>query len=299
MPRRLRWSPPGGYRGESPVLPVAAPAVAVDGGTPVVTAARAGQAASVQRSAADGPASASGPAVPVVRPALSEGAPASATAPAGRARRGERPAPSAPAVGGDAVAVSAGPGGRASNVPLVRLAPPGPSAAPAVQRLPVAGPPASVPASPTMPPPSGGSWTSGGAPGGLGAPGAGGEPPVRTVSWVAQPQGGAGTPPRPAASPGPSAETARVLQRVAEQAGLSGVPLTAVPARSQPAVQTRAAPPRSPSRPGPALAGGPRIAGRDRPRRTGPTPDRTRRTAAARRTAQRKERAGRPYDGRR
>ncbi|MFJ2192030.1 hypothetical protein ACIOJE_29535 [Kitasatospora sp. NPDC087861] len=123
---------------------------------------------------------------------------------------------------------------------------------------------------------------------------------MRTVSWVAQPRGGAGTPPRPAASPGPSAETARVLQRVAEQAGLSGVPLTAVPARSQPAVQTRAAPPPitvpPPAPPSQAGHGSPDGTDLDELARRLIEPVGRLLRAELRRG---RERAGRPYDGRR
>ncbi|MFJ4192201.1 hypothetical protein [Kitasatospora sp. NPDC089509] len=86
-----------------------------------------------------------------------------------------------------------------------------------VQRLPVvAGPPPQLPTAPTPVVPSGPSGPFG--PSGLSTP------PVR---------------PAPS-TPG----TARLLQRVAEQTGLVGVPLTAVPARTPTTVQ--AAPPKSP-----------------------------------------------------
>ncbi|MFJ8478037.1 hypothetical protein [Kitasatospora sp. NPDC094011] len=83
-----------------------------------------------------------------------------------------------------------------------------------VQRLPVvAGPPPQLPTAPTPVVPSGSSGLSGLS-----------TPSVRPAS----------------SAPG----TARLLQRVAEQTGLVGVPLTAVPARTPTTVQ--AAPPKSP-----------------------------------------------------
>ncbi|WP_316528760.1 hypothetical protein [Kitasatospora brasiliensis] len=62
----------------------------------------------------------------------------------------------------------------------------------------------------------------------------------------AQPPAGASAPatPRhvPTTSPAPAPGTARLLQRVAEQAGLTGVPLTAVPARPPTTVQRAPSP---------------------------------------------------------
>ncbi|GGV06766.1 hypothetical protein GCM10010502_72240 [Kitasatospora aureofaciens] len=73
--------------------------------------------------------------------------------------------------------------------------------------------------------------------------------PARPVSTP--PAGPASNPPAPHA-PG----TAQLLQRVAEQAGLTGVPLTAVPARRPSTVQ--AAPPKaSPAKASPAKASPP------------------------------------------
>ncbi|GAB2719857.1 hypothetical protein GCM10010442_46250 [Kitasatospora kifunensis] len=94
-----------------------------------------------------------------------------------------------------------------------------------VQRLPVSAPAAQLSLAQL---PSGATWTPHTATGGMGStPGTVREPAPRSSA----------APPSPAP---PSAATARVLQRVAEQAGLSGVPLTAVPS-STPTVTTSTA----------------------------------------------------------
>ncbi|MEV7776222.1 hypothetical protein [Kitasatospora sp. NPDC086791] len=105
----------------------------------------------------------------------------------------------------------------------------------------------------------------------------------------------------------PSPGTARVLQRAAEQAGLSGVPLTAVPARTPTTVQAAptAAPPAgsssrsaSPSHPGgpSAETAGHGAADLDElARRLVEPVGRLLRTELRRG----RERSGRPHDGRR
>ncbi|WP_158707036.1 hypothetical protein [Streptomyces pyridomyceticus] len=119
------------------------------------------------------------------------------------------------------------------------------------------------------------------------------------------------TGPVQAASLPPSPGTARVLQRVAEQAGLVGVPLTAVPARTptttvQAAPQAAASagsPARSASAPhtggspsGPAEPGGVGLGDLDElARRLVEPVGRLLRTELRRG----RERSGRPYDGRR
>jgi hypothetical protein len=120
---------------------------------------------------------------------------------------------------------------------------------------------------------------------------------------------------RPAsAQPGPSAPptpgTARLLQRVAEQAGLIGVPLTAVPARGPSTVQAAPAtgsPSRASSPPGassaaPAVGGSPAETGGSGPadldelaRRLVEPVGRLLRTELRRG----RERGGKPYDLRR
>ncbi|MEV7926999.1 hypothetical protein [Kitasatospora sp. NPDC088779] len=192
-------------------------------------------------------------------------------------------------------------------MPLVRLTPPSAPASPVapamVQRLPVAGPAGpAVPASATPPLPSGGAWAPGVAGGGFGGPGAGGESPLRTGSWswTAPSRAGAGPSSGPSGPARPSTETARVLQRVAEQAGLSGVPLTAVPARTPVTVQTASSPPPTAARPpqpgGGSSTGSPSGADLDELARRLIEPVGRLLRAELRRG---RERAGRPYDGRR
>ncbi|WP_329562260.1 hypothetical protein [Kitasatospora sp. NBC_01266] len=195
----------------------------------------------------------------------------------------------------------------------VRLAPPSaaaaaPGAAPAaVQRLPMVG---ARPAQPFQTqPPSGVSWTLRGlAPGGVVAVGADREAapgpavaPVRTVSRPTPPSDGAAGSPGLSWSSQPSpAATARVLQRVAEQAGLSGVPLTAVPARTP----TVSAPPATASPPAAApvqrstaspVAAAASVDIDELARRLIEPVGRLLRAELRRG----RERAGRPYDGRR
>ncbi|MFJ8628386.1 hypothetical protein ACIRD3_36860 [Kitasatospora sp. NPDC093550] len=120
---------------------------------------------------------------------------------------------------------------------------------------------------------------------------------------------------RPAGSPPPSPGTAQVLQRFAEQAGLTGVPLTAVPARTPTTVQaapsttstgstaaatSTASPSRSASPPqtgGPSAdTGGHGLGDLDElARRLVEPVGRLLRTELRRG----RERSGRPYDGRR
>ncbi|MFJ3219203.1 hypothetical protein ACIPLC_25150 [Kitasatospora sp. NPDC086801] len=168
-----------------------------------------------------------------------------------------------------------------------------------------------MPASATPPLPSGGTRVPGVADGGLGGPGAGGDSPLRTGSWswTAPSLGGAGSSSAPTGPTGPtgpstpsrpSAETARVLQRVAEQAGLSGVPLTAVPARTPVTVQTASSPPPTAAPPpqpgGGSSTGSPSGADLDELARRLIEPVGRLLRAELRRG---RERAGRPYDGRR
>lgn len=144
-------------------------------------------------------------------------APRSAAAPtsAGRSGPGAPGSPSATAA--------------ALRPPVVRLAP---LAAPSLQQLPAA---SRLPQpSPAQPP------TIAGRPGSGRAPGL--QPPTAPSPVVSRTVPAARPPSAPPAPPSPG--TARLLQRVAEQAGLSGVPLTAVPARTPITVQ--AAPPTAP-----------------------------------------------------
>ncbi|MFJ7250634.1 hypothetical protein ACIQWA_39165 [Kitasatospora sp. NPDC098652] len=130
---------------------------------------------------------------------------------------------------------------------------------------------------------------------------------------AARPGGAGSTPSVP--SPPPAAHysapgTAQVLQRVAEQAGLVGVPLTAVPARRPTTVQ--AAPPHGAQSggqrpPGGTEKGGAAAEGPDRPEHTAPADldELARRlvepVGRLLRTELRRgrERAGKPYDLRR
>ncbi|MFD7587623.1 hypothetical protein ACFV84_19640 [Kitasatospora sp. NPDC059811] len=187
-------------------------------------------------------------------------------------------------------------------------APPSAPASPAVpamvQRLPVAGPAGpAVPASAAPPLPGGGAWAPGVAGGGFGGPGAGGESLLRTGSWswTAPSRDGAGSSSGSSGPARPSTDTARVLQRVAEQAGLHGVPLTAVPARTPVTVQTTASSPpptaAPPAQPGGGSSTGPTSgADLDELARRLIEPVGRLLRAELRRG---RERAGRPYDGRR
>ncbi|MEU9078361.1 hypothetical protein [Kitasatospora sp. NPDC048538] len=143
-------------------------------------------------------------------------------------------------------------------VPVVRPAPPRDVAdRAAVQRLPIAGP-AAQPAAPPVPSLSPLAPSSPGAGGRSlpGLPGTGAASAPRQVVWRAPVRGGASGAPGPAAGsqPGVAADTARVLQRVAEHAGLTGVPMTAVPAGSP--VVSRSAVPGGPGLPHPGAAAG-------------------------------------------
>ncbi|MEV7357789.1 MULTISPECIES: hypothetical protein [unclassified Kitasatospora] len=91
-----------------------------------------------------------------------------------------------------------------------------------------------------------------------------------------------------------------MLQRVAEQAGLSGVPLTAVPARTPVTVQTASSPPPTAAPPpqpgGGSSTGSPSGADLDELARRLIEPVGRLLRVELRRG---RERAGRPYDGRR
>ncbi|MDF2257587.1 hypothetical protein [Streptantibioticus ferralitis] len=250
--------PPGAAPDVRPSEPRVARATAPAPGPPVPDSPRGATAPSpqppergpapagrpiVQRSVPGGPRSTG----PNAQPALPGTPPGSAAAPARRVRRGDRDTPP--------VAVPASPlrrgtepsttsrGGPGTSVPLVRLAAPGGvTGRSSVQRLPV-GAGAARPSLARSPSGPARPWRT--AEEGAVTPGASPEPAplpsvasARTASWTQQARGdGTSTPvpaPRTAASRSRrSADTARVLQRVAEQAGLSGVPLTAVPSRTR------------------------------------------------------------------
>ncbi|SOB79573.1 hypothetical protein SAMN06272789_0502 [Streptomyces sp. 1331.2] len=198
--------------------------------------------------------------------------------------------------------------------PVVR---PTPLAAPSLQRLPAASPP--PPPSPPSPSPQA-SWTQPGPGGATGprlpavsspvvsramsaVPSVRPAAPARTGpahTWPAQT-----TPVPPSPSPSPSLPgTAQVLQRVAEQAGLVGVPLTAVPARTPTTVQAAPAP-GSPARTTSAHHGDGRPPSEPGGVGLGELDELARRlvepVGRLLRTELRRgrERSGRPYDGRR
>ncbi|MFG2907716.1 hypothetical protein ACGF13_21955 [Kitasatospora sp. NPDC048286] len=124
----------------------------------------------------------------------------------------------------------------AARPPVVRLRPVTPPAAQSIQRLPATShPPQPSPAQPpTLASPAGAGWSAGPQPATASAS-------VPVVSW-SLPTGQAANAPAVRSTPSaravpPTPGTARVLQRVAEQNGLAGIPLTAVPARTPTTVQ--------------------------------------------------------------
>lgn len=143
------------------------------------------------------------------------------------------------ATGPSPVVPRALPPGHAASTPPAPVVRPAPPAGHSLQRLPTVSRPLPSPPTPTPTP----------------TPAA----PSPVVSRALAPARPVSTPPAGPASnpPAPHAPgTAQLLQRVAEQAGLTGVPLTAVPARRPSTVQ--AAPPKaSPAKASPAKASPP------------------------------------------
>ncbi|MDH6108479.1 hypothetical protein P3T36_003877 [Kitasatospora sp. MAP12-15] len=241
LPWRGEARRPDASRSERPANPVESvfPGGAGQDVRPSRLGATRARRPSVQRSTSGGPR----PTTPDAQPELLASALRPAATPLPRGRRADRTVPPVVATP-DAVrhrgtaSTSASRGGPGPSVPLVRLARPGTAAAPApVQRLPV-GLRAAQPFQ--VQPPSGGSWPARTAegdvvtPGALATPGTPGTPaaPGTDRLTTLRPPAAPTTSPSPPSPSQSSAGTARVLQRVAEQAGLSGVPLTAVPPRT-------------------------------------------------------------------